>query len=253
MARKIISLEDRLPQLKKERKKKANRRFALYALVFFLLLIAVVYFQSPLSRVTDIQVSGQQIASKASVLKASGLSMRTHIWDVHAAAIENGIRKLPSIEHAAVSISFPNRVSIRVQEYGRKAYLLRGGRYYPILENGSTLPALRAQQLPMDAPILIGFHKKEALKQVAEGLAHIPQAIIHTLSDIHYIHRASSGNDLMLYMNDGNKVVASTRTFAQNIRLYPEIAANLPKGRTGTIYLSVGSYYVPDSESTGNK
>lgn len=251
MARKVIPLEDRLPQLKMERKKRASRRFAFYTLIFFLLMLSVIFFQSPLSRVNQIRISGEQIASEASILKASGISNATHIWDVHAQSITRKLQKVPSVAHATITVSFPNIVTIRVQEYGRKAYLLRQGRYYPILENGSKLSMLPKGKLPMDAPVLIGFNQTEALKRVAEGLSHVPRAIIHNISDIHYIGHASSGNDLILYMNDGNKVVASTRTFATNIRVYPEIAANLPKGKTGTIHLSVGSYYVPDSKQVG--
>lgn len=68
--KKVVALENRLPQLKKERKQRANRRFAFYASLFFLLILIVVYFQSPLSRVHSISVSGEQIVSEDQVIKA---------------------------------------------------------------------------------------------------------------------------------------------------------------------------------------
>ncbi|MFX3618384.1 MAG: cell division protein FtsQ/DivIB [Sporolactobacillus sp.] len=252
MSRKVVPLEDRLPKLKEERKQKANRRFVFYATIFFLLILSVVYFQSPLSRVNHIAISGEQIASAKRILHVSGISSGTHIWDIHSKNVQRQIQKLPSVQKARVSIAFPNRVEIRVQEYSRKAYLMKDGHYYPILQNGAVLSRLPGGKMPADAPMLIGFHEGHALKNVAEGLSHIPLSIIHSISDIHYINNRSGGNDLILYMNDGNRVVASTQTFAKNIRVYPEIAANLPKDHAGIIHLSLGTYFVPDHHQAGD-
>ncbi|WP_332237476.1 cell division protein FtsQ/DivIB [Sporolactobacillus sp. KGMB 08714] len=252
--KKVVPLEDRLPQLKKERKQKANHRFVLYASFFFLLLLVVVYFQSPFSKVSQLSVSGEQLVSYSQVVQASGISDRTHIWDVRPAAAEKQIEKLPTVRTASVRAEFPNRVTIRIQEYERKAYLEKNGGYYPILQNGALLAKISGSRLPVDAPVLYGFSRQADLRAVTEGLAKIPQQVIHSISDIHYISAPTDNDNLMLYMNDGNRVVASTNTFARNIQLYPEIAASLPKGAHGTIHLSVGSYFVPDSTqgSAGN-
>lgn len=246
---KVVPLEDRLPQLKKERKQKANRRFIFYATVFFLLILIVVYFQSPLSRVRHISVTGEQIAGTESVVRASGISQKTHIWDIRTDEAEKKIEKLPTVKSAEVRTNFPNQVNIQIKEFNRKAYLFKGGRYYPILQNGAILSEMPEDKLPVDAPVLVGFENPEMLKKVAEGLSGLPQQVIHSISDIHYINSQAGEDDLVLYMNDGNRIVASTRTFAKNIRLYPGIAANLPEGTHGTIHLSVGSYFVPYDET----
>lgn len=250
--KKVIPLEDRLPQLKKERKQRANRRLSFYATVFFILILAIVYFQSPFSRVNRIIVTGEQIVSQKKVIDASGVSNRTHIWDIRTGNVADRIKKLPTVKSAAVHISFPNTVRIRVQEYQRKAYLLKGGKYYPILQDGAVLTAISATALPTDAPILIGFNSPKALKAVGEGLTGLPGDLLHDISDVHYIASHAGGDDLILYMNDENQIVASTKTFSQNIRLYPEIAANLPKGKKGTVHLSVASYFVPYNSVNSN-
>lgn len=244
--KKVVALEDRLPQLKKERKQKANRRFAFYASVFFLLILVVVYFQSPLSKVHSVTVKGEQIVSGVKVIKTSGISNKTHIWDIRKKAVEKKIESLPTVQSATVEKKFPNQVLIKIKEYDRKAYLQKNGNYYPILQNGAILSKLQKGKMPVDAPVLFGFSKSAALKNVAEGLDTISRQMTHNISDIHYIGKSGSGDDLILYMNDGNKVVASTRTFVQNIKLYPEIAANLPKGKHGTVHLSVGTYFIPN-------
>lgn len=252
--KKVVSLEDRLPQLKKERKQRANRRFIFYASFFFLLILVVVYFQSPLSKVDQISVSGEQLASPEKIVEASGISKQTHIWDIRSAGAEKKIEQLPTVQTASVRTVFPNRVMIHIKEFDRKAYLQKSGGYYPILQNGTLLGKLPGNKLPVDAPVLYGFSRKTELQAVAGGLAKIPQQVIHSISDIHYISGSANDDNLVLYMNDGNRVVASAKTFEKNIQLYPEIAANLPKGAHGTIHLSVGSYFVPDNaqKSAGN-
>lgn len=249
---KVIPLEDRLPQLKKERKQKANRRFALYATIFFLLILAAVYFQSPFSRVSQISIEGQQIVSKEKVLQASGISNATHIWDVRSVNAENRIEKLHTVRKAMVHVAFPGAVTIRIQEYARKAYLLKNGKYFPILQNGTLLGPLQGTAMPMDAPVLVNFSDASALKAVSEGLTVFPAQLVHSISDIHYINSPGDPDNLMLYMNDGNRVVANTKTFAQNMKLYPEILANLPKGEHGTVHLSIGSYFVPYQSPKSN-
>ncbi|RYL95415.1 FtsQ-type POTRA domain-containing protein [Sporolactobacillus sp. THM7-4] len=252
--KKIVPLEDRLPQLKKERKQKANRRFALYASIFFLLILLVVYFQSPLSKVQQITVDGEQLISSDKIIQASGISRQTHIWDIRPDQAQKHIEQLPTVQAVSVHPQFPNHVLIRIKEFDRKAYLYKNGGYYPILQNGTMLKKLPDGKLPVDAPVLFGFTDKGALKTVAEGLAKIPQQVIHTISDIHYISKPHGGEDLILYMNDGNRVLASTVTFQKNIELYPEIAAGLQKnGSKGTIHLSIGSYFVPDRASKNVK
>ena len=78
----VVSLEDRIPKLKQRRKKKANRRAIALLSVFFLLLIFVLYFLSPLSNVKKINVKGNVYTSENIIVETSGLSTDTTIWKV---------------------------------------------------------------------------------------------------------------------------------------------------------------------------
>jgi cell division protein FtsQ len=249
---KVIPLEDRLPQLKRERKQKANRRFAFYASLFFLLVLIVVYVQSPLSKINRIIVEGEQITARSDIVRASGLTANTHIWDIRSRKIADRVEQLRTIRSADVHTYFPNTVRIHVTEYGRKAYLSKGDRYYPILQNGAVLDDLPIGKLPTDAPILIHFTDKSALKAVSAGLSALPTQAVRNISDIHYQKSSDMEDNLLLYMNDGNRIIASTKTFSKNIKFYPKIIAGLPEGKKGTIHLSVGSYFVPYQQSGSN-
>ena len=78
----VVSLEDRIPKLKQRRKKKANRRAIALLSVFFLLLIFVLYFLSPLSNVNKINVEGNVYTTENIIIDTSGLSTDTTIWKV---------------------------------------------------------------------------------------------------------------------------------------------------------------------------
>ncbi|RYL92875.1 FtsQ-type POTRA domain-containing protein [Sporolactobacillus sp. Y61] len=247
---KVVPLEDRLPQLKKERKQRANRRFAFYAIVFFILILIIVYFQSPLSKVRQITVEGARITSTDQIVKASGITKNTHIWDIRSNAVEKKIKSLSTVKSATVDSAFPNRVKIHVVEFTRSAYLSKGENFYPILQNGTIMGKMPQNNLPVDAPVLMGFKSQQEIRAVTQGLSALPEEIIRSISDIHYINQQPGDEDnLILYINNGNRIVASTATFAKNIRMYPEISARLPENVRGTIYLSVGSYFTPYENS----
>lgn len=73
---KLIVLEDRVPKLQEQRKQKANRRLILYLSLFFILILFIVYSQSSLSNVSNIEVQGNKHVSDKDIVKASGLSKK---------------------------------------------------------------------------------------------------------------------------------------------------------------------------------
>src|SRR5699024_5011527 len=78
--KKVISIEDRIPKLKEERKKKANRRLIFYLTIFFILIACVVYLQSPYSNVKEITVTGNDVVPIEEIKELSGIDDETNIW-----------------------------------------------------------------------------------------------------------------------------------------------------------------------------
>jgi len=77
---KLIVLEDRVPKLQEQRKQKANRRLILYLSLFFILILFIVYSQSSLSNVSNIEVQGNKHVSDKDIVKESGMSKKTSYW-----------------------------------------------------------------------------------------------------------------------------------------------------------------------------
>jgi cell division protein FtsQ len=240
---KIVSLEERIPKLKQHRKKKANRRLVFLLSLFFLLILSVIYFQSPLSHVKKIEVTGNVLATNDSILENSNISKGMNVWSVKKSEAEKKIEKLPEIKEADVKMKLPNSISIEIKEYSKEAYLLKGTSVYAILENGEILKSKKINTIPNDAPLLKGFKENEVLKEMVKELENLPNAIKQSISELILVPKKTDPYHITLFMNDGFEVSASIRTFSEKMVHYPSIVSQLDPDRKGVIDLEVGSYF----------
>ncbi|WLR52252.1 FtsQ-type POTRA domain-containing protein [Bacillus tianshenii] len=240
---KIVSLEDRIPKLKEQRKKKANRRFIFYIVFFFVMIAAIVYVQSPLSKVSSLEVSGNRYISSEEIITLSGLSKQDNIWKVDEEETARKIEKHPEIKSVTVDKHFINTVEFLVEENARTAYLLREGKFHPILETGKILPALDSADVPVAAPVLMNWEPSEALQEMAAELRKVPPSIMNNIAEIHHTPMKSDQLHVTLFMNDGQEVSITVRNFAEKITAYPAIASRLKPEQKGVIHLEVGAYF----------
>src|SRR5690625_6294094 len=96
--KKVVSIEDRIPKLKEARKKKANRRLLFYLSIFFFLISAIVYLQSPLSHIKHIKVIGNEVVGTQQIIELSGLTTKSNIWVMHEDSIQEAMKEHPMIE-----------------------------------------------------------------------------------------------------------------------------------------------------------
>lgn len=61
---KIVNIEERIPKIKEQRKQKANRRLISFIMLFFIMVLIIVYLQTPISKVSTISVTGNENVSK---------------------------------------------------------------------------------------------------------------------------------------------------------------------------------------------
>lgn len=240
---KVITLEDRIPKLKEQRRQKANRRLILYISIFFFLILIIVYLISPLSHVGKVTINGNHYVDNKTILDASGLSSDTSFWDVDRDAVVKKVKKIKEVESVSVNKHFPNAVSIRVTEYGRVAYLKKDGRYYPILENGARLSALSRKDIPAGAPILVDWEDGKRLSSMAGELQKLPEAMVHRISEIYYTPTEHFPEAITVYMNDGFEVLGLIDDFSKKMKSYPDIVSQLDPKVRGIINMRVGTYF----------
>jgi cell division protein FtsQ len=240
---KIVSIEDRIPKLKQIRKRKANRRLILLLALFFVLIACVMYFLSPLSHIRSIHVEGNRYLSSEQVTELSGLTKDTNIWKIDKKQIVKKIKTNPEIKQVEIKTRFPNSVIITIKERNRIAYVTKEDRFQPVLENGEILPPLKKGEIPVYAPVLIGFSKGEGLKQLLRELDKLPQGILNSISEIHEDPKKTDIYHITLYMNDGFEVSATSRALSEKLVHYPSIVSQLDPNVKGVIDLEVGYYF----------
>jgi cell division protein FtsQ len=250
---KVVSIEDRIPKLKQLRKRKANRRLILLLSLFFILIVCVMYFLSPLSHIRTIKVEGNRYLTSGQIVSLSGLTRDTSIWKINKNESSRKIKSNPEIKKVSIKTQIPNTVIITVKENNRMAYLVKGGHFLPILENGAILPRLKKGNIPVYAPVLVDFTEGKALNQVLTELSKLPPEIVNSISEIHEAAKKSDEYHIQLYMNDGFEVSASSRTLADKLVHYPSIVSQLNPDVKGVIDLEVGSYFKAYNQPVSKK
>lgn len=181
---KVVVLEDRVPKLKERRRQKANRRLILYLSFFFLCILFVLYFQSPLSAVKHIEVSGNRHLPAERIISLSGITKRTSFWKVDEQSVETKIARHPEIREATVEKRLPNAIVIHVREWRRIAYVYNRQTFFPLLENGRLLKQEATKTAPNDAPVLVGWKNGDAIAEMTGQLAELPAAVLGAMSPI---------------------------------------------------------------------
>ncbi|WP_100330828.1 cell division protein FtsQ/DivIB [Bacillus xiapuensis] len=242
--RNIISIEERIPKLKQMRKRKTNRRLAFVISMFFLLVMMIIYFQSPFSRVQHIKVAGNQLTSDEEIIQRSGMKKGISVWKVNKEQAEAKLERDAKIQQAKVSFSFPNKYQIQVKEQNKLAYLSKGKRFHPVLANGAVLRTPATGTLE-ELPILYEFKNGRELDLMMRSLQELPREIVNAISEIYYAPKKTDHQRIQLFMNDGYEVSATLATFSEKMKYYPSIVSQLDPRVKGVIHIEVGSYFKP--------
>lgn len=241
--KKIVSIEDRIPKLKQARKKKANRRLIFYLSIFFILISIIVYLQSPLSHVHSIEVTGNTALSDEEVVEKSTITTDTNIWMIDESKIKNKLNKNPIVDSVKVDKQLPWTIELEIKEFNRVGDIKQDGFYYPILANGKILTTLKKETMTGDAPLLLGFDDEAKITDMTNQLKKLPENIRSLISEIHWKPKEDNKNKIFLYMNDGYLVDGTIRNFAEKMKVYPSIVAQLDPESEGIIHIGVGVYF----------
>src|SRR5699024_9618254 len=95
---KVISIEKHIPKLKEARKKKSNRRFIFYLIIFLSLLFILIYLQTPLSKVKTIEIEGNHFLTDADILNDIKLSKGQSMWLVDKDKVKEEVMASPYIK-----------------------------------------------------------------------------------------------------------------------------------------------------------
>lgn len=248
--KRVVSMETKLPKLKQLRKRKMRKRLWLLLSLFSFAILLIIYFQSSLSHVNVIDIKGADEVTEQSVIDASDIRSGDDLW--HPVLFQKELaksiqEKLPQVKSVKVSLSGLNSLTISITEYKTVAYLSHEDQYYNILENGKILKESRKVTLG-NKLIVRNFEEGEALDQFIDGLEELSPKIQNTISEVSYEPTDTNKYLINLYMNDGNKVIASIPDFYERLKYYAGIVEAIKEQRgnqKGVVDLEVGGFFEP--------
>ncbi|WP_216830869.1 cell division protein FtsQ/DivIB [Alkalihalobacterium elongatum] len=240
---KVITINDRIPKLKEQRKQRANRRLIFFLSFFFLLILLVIYFQSPLSHIKTIEVRGNYYLPSETIVKASRLQSGTSIWKLNEDEVIQRLINLKEIESVDLSRKFPNTIELHVVEHQRVAYMYQEGKYFPILSTGVFLDELPPNEMPVDAPILKDWEPGPVAQELATEITKLSDGLFNRISEIYYTPTETDPLRIIVYMNDGFEVHSTVRNFSEKIAPYPSIVKEIDSNKLGIIHMRMTPYF----------
>ncbi|EGL82176.1 Polypeptide-transport-associated domain protein FtsQ-type [Caldalkalibacillus thermarum TA2.A1] len=238
-----VIVDDRIPRYKEQRRQKANRQFILLAILFFMVILVIIYMQSPLSRLGEIVIEHNRLADRERLLNQAGLTEGMSYFDFRIGEVEEKLEVLPEIKKATVKREFPNRLYIAVEEHDVVAFWSENGELFPVLSNGHILDKTWEGERVTN-PILTDWPHQEGLVELSRELTKLSPVVTGQISEIVLTPTLSDPYRLTLYMVDGFEVRTSIRRFSEQMGWYPHIREELEESaqHEGIIYLLDGTW-----------
>lgn len=244
--KKVLSMEHKLPRLKEQRRRKMLRRLIPMVFLFSFTILVILYFISPLSRISKVTVSGTNEVFDQSVIDASQLKKGESLWEAYfnRAKMEQEIKgKLNQVKSVHLKFDGVNSYEVAIKEYKTVAYLAKDDQYYNILENGKIVKESRKVSIG-NPPIFKNFKEGPALDEMILQYSQLSSDIKNSMSDIEHQSNKTDDYLIKINMNDGNLVQASIPSFAEKMAYYPSFVKSLGDQK-GIINMEVGVYFEP--------
>jgi len=245
--KKVIDIEERVPAMRERRRRKTNRKFIFILTIFVIALLLILYFQSPLSRINKITVSGGELNQNALYEEQSGLTANGPLWGFSEKDVVKMLTAIESVKDVSISRKWMRDVEIEISEWDTIAYIEERGQYSLLLESGKIFTP-ESLFLEDEAPILNGFNNEKNRKRITTQLKKMDKDVYPLISEIISKGTKEEPDRIMVYMDDGFEVRALISTFAEKMEYYPEVTAQLHGYEKGVIDMEVGTYFTPFSE-----
>jgi cell division protein FtsQ len=238
----VVDMQDKLPQLKEQRKQRSRRRLIIYISIFLILIAVMVYLQSGFSNVKSIEVTGAETMGDSEVIALSELDHEVNIWSLSKEERTKWIENHVAINEASLSRGWFNKVIIHIEEHKVVASVSQQeGSPLPVLENGKIHDS--AEVKIGSVPLLRDFEDEILIKETATELGKMSESLRGRISEVIYNPDESNEDRVMVLMNDGWTVSSTVRGFAERMEPYPTIVQQLEPDQEGIIHMRLNPYF----------
>ncbi len=229
--------------MKKKKKKKLNikRTFVFLLFLYIILYSGYLIIKQP---IRHIEITGNSLISDADIIRVSGLKDYPSIFKYSSNKIRKNIENIELIKSAKIKKWFGFKVLIEIEENKILFYyqntdkiVLSDGR---VIDNKYKLSGI---------PIFYNEIDEELFNKFVNKFKEISSNIIYEISTIEYYPNYNEASELIesdrfkIVMNDGNTVIADTRT-CNLLNKYNDIFASL-NDKKGTLYLNDNLVFIP--------
>lgn len=241
--------EKRRSSLEKIKRKK--RRELVFIVTLFLIVIAVfsLLFSNYL-KLRTIEVEGNNQISKEEILEAGNINNNLRTWSIKDDEIQKNIQeKFEIFKTVSVQTTMPATIKVKVEEYNFIAQNKReDGSYEIIMENGKTYTGKVRNNYNL--PILEKFNDDSTkLEEIYKNLNNLKEEVRLQISEI----INDEGDNVIIYMKDGQKVKALRASFSDKLNYYNQISKYIEDKNNTTLNLINGAYLeTPKTEKKRN-
>ena len=230
--------EKRRSSLEKIKRKK--RRELILIVTLFLIVIAVfsLLFSNYL-KLKTIEVEGNNQITKEEILEAGNINNNLRTWSIKDDEIRNNIQsKFEIFKSVTVQSKLPSTIKVKVEEYSFIAQNKKeDGSLEIIMENGK--PYSGKVRNNYNLPILENFKDdRSKLDEVYKNLNKLKEDVRLQISEI----INDEGDNVTIYMKDGQKVKALRASFSDKLNYYDEISKYIEDKNNTTLNLINGAY-----------
>lgn len=175
-----------MPNVNPKPRNRSSKKLLGFLFLFFITVLLILFFQSSLSKISSIEIEGNQLLNSETVGQAAAVAVGDHFFAVSSGKIEAKVKAaLKMVQDVQVKKHFPGVVSIHVQEYPRVAFQFNAeGKKEAVLADGTVI-SLPSGDFPLDKPILTGWSDNDPNKlKLCQVLGELPVSALSDISEI---------------------------------------------------------------------
>lgn len=244
-----------LPKYKKRvSKQRKNKKLTGLFLFFFLLIAIITFFNSSISRIIDIKISGNELLSVEDIYDKANLNINMQYLFARVSTIEKKILEVEEVKGVKVKKQFPGKLYIEIEEFKPVALLYKSNKdFIPILENGYL--TTKINKMVVDFPLVTKWNDYNQLEKLAQELTKIKASTLEDISEIRQNPQEHDPLQLLIYSKEGYRIHIPLDKLSSKLNLYPNIIENLKEinPNLGDIYLLESNRFGEFNKSSNNE
>ncbi len=236
-------MQGRIPPFRRlsQSKRPPARRAIGFVMLFFIGVLVVLFFNSDLNKIDQVEIKGNYFVTDNEVRKAAGLAEEYDFFRWDAQQAQKAIEQLSVVEKVSIERSFPGLIRIHIQESEMVALWVTQEGRFPLLANGSIPHQHSWGNQPFAGPVIKGYSNPKDVQALAKELVKVPAEIRTNLLEITPQDNEIYTNLLQISSRHGHRIYIQREDLEQKMKLYPRFQ-NEPEG---DLYFLDTTRYVP--------